>query len=106
MKVKSTQRIEEGAENWAVCSPVGYFDDDGEEPCMYCGTTVFFRPETSVLSKKMCFDCFKKRIASGEISRKSLEAIFTVETRKELSEKLGREVSVGEMIDMLLEHVL
>lgn len=102
MKVISTpQMVEEGAENWAVCSPESFFDDDGEAPCMYCGTPVFFRPEIAVLSKKMCIGCFKNRIASGEISKTDLEAIFTAGTREELSKKLGREVSIGEMVDML-----
>jgi len=103
MRIKSSPKVEEGADNWAVCSPIGYFDDDGQEPCMYCGTTVFFRPDTAALSKKMCMDCFKKRIASGEIPRETLDAMFTSATRKELSKKLGREVSVGELIDRLVK---
>jgi len=103
MEIKSIPKIEEGGEDdWAVCSDVSFFEDDLTEPCMYCQTPMFFRKEMTVMAQKMCVDCFKGRIESGEISKEDIVAGFSVETRRELSERLGREVSVGAMVDVLL----
>jgi len=101
LEVKSVPEIWEDDENFAICSPEAHFDDCIEGVCMFCKIAVFFRPETAVLSKKLCFRCFKKRVDSGEISEEDLSAVFTEKTRKELEKRFGCKISVGDMVDML-----
>lgn len=106
MDIKSVPKIdfEEDEDTFAVCSDVGYHDDDVLDKCGECGCTVYLRPETTVLTKKICNGCFRRKIKSGEISKEDFQAYFTETSRKEVSKLLGREVSIGELVDLVIKE--
>ncbi len=104
MKITSVPNVSDDADNLAICSDVGYHDDDVELACDECGCKIYARPETTVLRRKMCWNCFMKKLKSGEIPRDTLEACFTDNTRQEVSKALGREVTVGELVDIILKE--
>jgi len=104
MEIKSVPKVVEDEEHFAVCSDVGYHDDDVIEKCDECGCDIYLRPETSVLTNKICNGCFRKKIESGEISKEDFKACFTDATRREVSKLLGREVSVGELVDVVIKE--
>jgi len=106
MEIKSVPEIalDEDEDHFAVCSDVGYHDDDVVDKCCECGCAIYLRPETTVLTKRICTGCFREKVKSGEIPKEDLKACFTDASRKELSTLLGREVSIGEMVDLLLKE--
>lgn len=101
MKITSVPEVSDGAETLAVCSDIGYHDDDVEMQCDECGCKIYVRPETTILNQKMCWNCFMKKLKSGEFPKETLEACFTARTRQEVSKALGREVTVGELVDII-----
>jgi len=106
VEIKSVPKIVNDGEeeSFAICSDVGYHDDDVVEKCDECGCTIYLRPETSVMTNKICTGCFRVKLKNGEIPEEDLKAYFTDASRKELSKALGREVSVGEVVDLVLKE--
>lgn len=105
MKITSVPKVWDDPDNLAVCSEVPYHEDDTQEKCDACGCPIYLRPETRCLTHRICISCFRSKIKSGEIPEDTLEACFTDETRRELSRKFGREVSIGEMVDILKKEL-
>jgi hypothetical protein len=106
MEIKSVPEItiDQDEDHLAVCSDVGYHDDDVLDKCGECGCTVYLRPETTVLTRKICNGCFRRKIKSGEISKEDFQACFTAASRKEVSKLMGREVSIGELVDLVVKE--
>lgn len=106
MKIKSVPKVNpEHSEKGVVIGTREWQGLEGDVVvhCGVCDHATYIRPESAVIENKWCIDCFKQKLKSGEISKEELECMFTDSTRKELSNVVGREVSVGEMVDMIVK---